>query len=616
MRSPLSRTSLAGLGALALSIFAGAATANIDLVRYDALDLQALNTAEQQRLDREGGPTHFAVRNDAALSPHTHGTVTDLADGRKLWRLRIDSQNARNVNLGMLWDVPPSTRMYLLDANGNPVFRAFTAEDIESHGELWTPVVDGSVVEIHAEVNADEFAAFADGMSITSVNLGFQDLGVATARDGELDVAGSRATDACHIDVECSQADPWRDQVNSVAAYTVDGFLICSGAMLNNTARDFDPLFMTAYHCFDGFPVNFNPSSMVVYWNYQNSVCRTPGSAQSGQNGDGSFGQATTGGAQLLMSHSNSDFVLVRLNNDPDPSYNVVWAGWDNRTVGRSPGVGIHHPGVEEKRISFENNVPQFDTVNFSGQPNISCLRVVWDAGGTEGGSSGSPYFNSSRRVVGTLTAGVQGAPICTNQFNWYGRLDVAWNGGGTPSTRLRDYLDPINTGEAFIDGLGTASPPEPFNLLTPTDGATDVPEPPVFVWEEAVGFDTYTLRVFPEFSSAAVVDETLTVNAFTAPTGIFQPGDTYRWIVLAQNAAGTTAATGGIDFFTMEDVAAPCPEDIDGDNTVGTSDLLALLAAWGTTPPPGTPEDIDQDGAVGTSDLLALLAAWGTACP
>jgi hypothetical protein len=54
------------------------------------------------------------------------------------------------------------------------------------------------------------------------------------------------------------------------------------------------------------------------------------------------------------------------------------------------------------------------------------------------------------------------------------------------------------------------------------------------------------------------------------------------------------------------------CPADLDGDENVGTADLLALLAAWGNT---GGPEDINGDGIVNTADLLELLAAWGP-CP
>jgi hypothetical protein len=42
----------------------------------------------------------------------------------------------------------------------------------------------------------------------------------------------------------------------------------------------------------------------------------------------------------------------------------------------------------------------------------------------------------------------------------------------------------------------------------------------------------------------------------------------------------------------------------------VSTSDLLALLSAWG--PCGGCPEDLDGDGNVSTADLLILLANWG----
>jgi hypothetical protein len=56
------------------------------------------------------------------------------------------------------------------------------------------------------------------------------------------------------------------------------------------------------------------------------------------------------------------------------------------------------------------------------------------------------------------------------------------------------------------------------------------------------------------------------------------------------------------------------CPGDVNGDGVVNTSDLLALLAAWGDCPDPPEecPADFDGDGDVDTSDLLTLLANWG----
>ena len=55
------------------------------------------------------------------------------------------------------------------------------------------------------------------------------------------------------------------------------------------------------------------------------------------------------------------------------------------------------------------------------------------------------------------------------------------------------------------------------------------------------------------------------------------------------------------------------CPWAFDDNGSVGTSDLLALLANWG--PCKGCPADFDGNGIVGASDLLALLVNWGP-CP
>ena len=55
------------------------------------------------------------------------------------------------------------------------------------------------------------------------------------------------------------------------------------------------------------------------------------------------------------------------------------------------------------------------------------------------------------------------------------------------------------------------------------------------------------------------------------------------------------------------------CPWDLDGSGAVGITDLLALLASWGTDP--GGPPDFDGDGDVGIGDFLTLLAGWGP-CP
>lgn len=72
-------------------------------------------------------------------------------------------------------------------------------------------------------------------------------------------------------------------------------------------------------------------------------------------------------------------------------------------------------------------------------------------------------------------------------------------------------------------------------------------------------------------------------------------------------------------DVFTVMSVTvqpAACP-DADSDGKTGTSDLLILLANWGSPTAVGPSSgDFDGDGQVGTNDLLTLLVGFGTACP
>ena len=60
----------------------------------------------------------------------------------------------------------------------------------------------------------------------------------------------------------------------------------------------------------------------------------------------------------------------------------------------------------------------------------------------------------------------------------------------------------------------------------------------------------------------------------------------------------------------TIEDEClADCPGDLDGDGSVGGSDLGLMLSAWGTEDPAA---DFDGDGNVGGGDLGLLLSYWG----
>ncbi len=73
-------------------------------------------------------------------------------------------------------------------------------------------------------------------------------------------------------------------------------------------------------------------------------------------------------------------------------------------------------------------------------------------------------------------------------------------------------------------------------------------------------------------------------------------------------------AGAGGFaSTFLVDNITGPCPWDLDGSGSVGASDLLSLLAAWGVCDDPADcPADFDNTNVVGAADLLTLLANWG----
>ena len=141
------------------------------------------------------------------------------------------------------------------------------------------------------------------------------------------------------MDVVCPEGDDWREEISSVAVYSLGGGTLCTGWMTNNARQDGTPYFMTANHC----GINSgNAASLVVYWNFETSVC--------GGTPDGSLAQSQTG-STFLSDYGSSDFTLVELDATPNAAFNVYYAGWDVRGATPPGAVGIHHPQGDEKAI-------------------------------------------------------------------------------------------------------------------------------------------------------------------------------------------------------------------------------------------------------------------------
>ena len=407
----------------------------VDHIMTERLDREAVRLEDEAR-ERRGGPYRFAMPRKVLITPWTDGTWEDIDEEIRLWRLHVTAPDAVSINLGFgRYYMPRGGSMFIYATDQGHVLGPFTEDDNKKHGQLWTPLIRSDDIVIEVTIGASETEQLE--LELSSINHGYRGFRAGNKWDKAGGGSGS-----CNVNVICPEGDDWRDQIRSVALYTFGGSSQCTGVLVNNTAEDDTPYYLTAFHCIS------NPSqaaSMVIYWNYQASTCGDP---------YGSMGQWQSG-AIFRAAYFDSDFALVQLDDEPSMVFDAYYAGWDRSDTAPASAVGIHHPNWDVKKISFEDDPLSITTYLKNNSPGDGTHLKIddWDLGTTEGGSSGSPIFNSSKHITGLLHGGTAS---CTKPDNpdWYGRIYYSWTGGGTPSTRLSDWLDPNGvSGAVSLEG-------------------------------------------------------------------------------------------------------------------------------------------------------------------
>lgn len=424
------------------------------------LQLDVLRREDAAAL-KGANPWRFAVPQSVKITPFTGGTWENLNQKTQVWRLLIDAGNAPHVNFGFTrYHMPRSGQLYIYSADQTSAIRPFTHEDNADHGQLWTPIIPSSQVVIELTIDQSEMHLL--DLELGSINVGYRGYGLV---DLTMADTPSPRSGSCNLDVVCSIADPWDLQIPGVSVLQISGSLNCTSFMVNNTAQDLKPYLMTANHC--GVSAG-TAATVVAYWNYQNSTCRTPGSPASGGPGDGTLTQFNSG-STFRAASAASDFTLVELTSSPNPAWAVSWLGWDRTGANPPDGACIHHPNTDEKRITFYNSITHpshgssWPCSANPGPGDNSHIRVYWDPTPTppqvtEGGSSGSPLFDNNKRVIGQLHGGPSACGSTgDNLSDCYGRVSVSWTGGGTNATRLSNWLDPLNTGVMNLDTISGA---------------------------------------------------------------------------------------------------------------------------------------------------------------
>ncbi len=266
------------------------------------------------------------------------------------------------------------------------------------------------------------------------------------------DAGGLRS--CAQIDVTCEPS--WASEANAVTMLSVvsgnnvAGY--CTGALLNRSANDFAPLVMTANHCVGGNGGQPTANSTAFVWGFETSQCDGPPPNPNSL--------PRSDGALLLKVFPGNDWNLLGLYEPPSAFFYLGWdsAGWPSGDA----ATGIHHPDGTYKRIAFGQSTGE-STMTFCDQNGQNCFDVgVWHVQFSSGsmlpGSSGSPIFDSNRRVRGTSTGGL--ADDCTRAF--YGRLEEAFP---TLQPYLFDIASPVFA-DVTYGGFEAGTASQPFNTV------------------------------------------------------------------------------------------------------------------------------------------------------
>lgn len=386
----------------------------------------------------------------------------DNEDEGRLWSLKFKSNGAISLNFVFEeFSLPDGAYLNIVNSDETIVYGPVTSENIPEDGYYLTDVIPDSSVTIYLWEPCSKIGKST--LKIKKVVHGYQNCYVINDDNGN-----PSSSAPCNIPVENGFPD-YEKEANAVALIIMnDGTSYCSGSLVLSTDLSFKPYLLTAFHCVntETYPANYpfpyrnQPTDTVASFAEKANVNHW--AIKFGYRQQSTYA-ITFNGANFRSGWFSSDFALVELYENAKQFAHLTWLGWDRTGNIPSSEVGIHHPQGDYMKISIDNDPSQTSMWVESLYPNNGSPHWLehWDSGIIQGGSSGSPLLNESKRVVGQLH-GVQfegnhtletflNSPCLVNYAS-YGKFHLSWSGGGHDYDRLSNWLDPVGTGQTTID--------------------------------------------------------------------------------------------------------------------------------------------------------------------
>jgi len=373
-------------------------------------------------------PFRFAHIFDVDINSDKDGIWYEN-DSLNIWFLSIKTENAFSISLMFENFVfEDSQKLYCYNKEKTFLIGAFTNVNNNIFKVLQTQYVSGD--EIIIEYCESKKQKTKNQIKISQVAHDYRNILKTVKTSGE-----------CEIDINCTEGADWQIDKKSVLKYTYNSHskaYLCTATMVGNTQQNEIPYILTAEHCVRNQDA---ANSMIFYFNYEAKNC----------NGYENLNSQTLNGAILKATGKTLDFTLLQLNSIPPAEYEPYYAGWTNEDFPNSGVVCIHHPSGDIKKISIDKDIPQ--TGNFGSDYDVNTHWQIakWDLGTTEGGSSGSPIFDSKHHIIGTLTGGDAN---CENSVNdYFQKFSIAWDSYDSQYQQLNYWLNPNNINIEFLNG-------------------------------------------------------------------------------------------------------------------------------------------------------------------
>jgi hypothetical protein len=378
-----------------------------------------------------------------SINPDNSGVWDFLPDGSAIWRVKVASEEALAQCLYFSdYQLLPGMELFVYSTDKSFVLGAFTEVNNHESRLMATQHIPGSelIMELFMPDRHADFGYEING-------IGYFYRGIVKNK--------AKSSGACEVNVACSEGDNWTNERQSVVKIQglMNGDIFsCTGSLMNSTAQDCKPYFLTADHCSAMGSIEATSAELnqwVFEFNYQAATC--DGTTATSQSLTGCTYKASDTFAATM---TGPDFFLCLLNNDVPASYNPYFNGWSfTAPVTGSSGVSIHHPLEDIKKVSTYLNLYGMTTDNIE----ISWSTTANGHGVMEPGSSGAPLYDENKKVIGTFSNGFSSCADSL-ELDFFGRFSRQWTYNTATDKQLKHWLDSAGISTGTLDGRGVCT--------------------------------------------------------------------------------------------------------------------------------------------------------------